>query len=306
MISIIVPVYNAEEYLEKCLESLIHQTYTNIEIILINDGSRDHSLEICQKYAQEDKRIVVVSQENQGVSVARNNGLEHVLGDFICFVDADDYLDEDFCEKMLKKLQDTQVDVVMCSHRNVVYETQKYHKRSVGKRVVKKDIINLLFDPEFDVVLWAKLFRRNVFDGLRFPDGLIHEDTYLFVDILKQCVSFAFFPEVLYNHIIHESSIMTTINKNRLDEITAYEHWLSFFQNDPLYPKALKKTLEAIIYTYSLLYPILDKTEKKDILKKFKMYFIECKRNLSYKEKMKAYFFILAPNFFVLIRNRIR
>ena len=112
MISIVVPIYNSEKWLEKCVKSLINQTYQDIEILLINDGSKDRSLEICNEYAKKDNRIVVIDKENEGVSATRNLGIKKAQGEFIQFVDSDDYADVQMCEKLLNAIEN--VDLVVC------------------------------------------------------------------------------------------------------------------------------------------------------------------------------------------------
>ena len=103
LISVVVPVYNAEKYLDKCIQSIINQKYSNLEIILVDDGSKDNSLELCKKYAESDKRIKVIHKENEGVSTARNSGIEVASGDFIAFIDSDDYIDENMYFNMMQK-----------------------------------------------------------------------------------------------------------------------------------------------------------------------------------------------------------
>ena len=115
LISVIVPIYNSEKYLEQCIESIINQKYSNLEIILVNDGSVDGSLKICEKYAKKDNRIKVIDKKNEGVSVARNVGMEVSSGQWISFIDSDDWIDPDMFEKMLAKSKDDDFDVIMCN-----------------------------------------------------------------------------------------------------------------------------------------------------------------------------------------------
>jgi len=120
-ISIIVPIYNSEKYLKRCIESILKQTYTNIELILINDGSEDKSLEICEEYKKNDERIIIVNKENEGVSVARNIGIEKATGELISFVDADDYLEATFLQELLDIMEKYNVNYVACGY-NTVYD----------------------------------------------------------------------------------------------------------------------------------------------------------------------------------------
>ena len=119
LVSIIIPVYNTEKYLSKCLESVINQTYKNLEIILINDGSTDKSKEICESFAKKDKRIQILNKENSGVSSARNHGMRLAKGQYIAFIDGDDYAEENYIEELLKNLKQTESDCVLCGYNRV-------------------------------------------------------------------------------------------------------------------------------------------------------------------------------------------
>ena len=127
LISVIVPIYNVEQYLEKCIESIISQTYKNLQIILIDDGSNDKSGKICNKYAEKDKRVVVIHKENAGVSEARNTGLDNAKGEWITFVDADDWIEEEYCQRLYNLVIETNSDVALCGYNRVV-GTKKENK----------------------------------------------------------------------------------------------------------------------------------------------------------------------------------
>lgn len=165
LISVIVPVYNVEKYLEKCILSILHQTYSHLQIILVNDGSVDNSVAICEKYAAQDKRIVFVSQENKGQSVARNIGLGHVKGDYISFVDSDDYIDADFYEICVREMEDN--DMLVWGYRRVDENGQVLNIRRLNRE--QKFIL---------VSPWSKLFKTSTFfrNHLSFPSDMIFED----------------------------------------------------------------------------------------------------------------------------------
>ena len=165
LISVIVPVYNVEKYLEICILSILHQTYSHLQIILVNDGSVDNSVAICEKYAAQDKRIVFVSQENKGQSVARNIGLGHVKGDYISFVDSDDYIDADFYEICVREMEDN--DMLVWGYRRVDENGQVLNIRRLNRE--QKFIL---------VSPWSKLFKTSTFFRyhLSFPSDMIFED----------------------------------------------------------------------------------------------------------------------------------
>lgn len=162
MISIIVPIYNAANYLPACLDSLLSQTETDVQVILVDDGSTDDSLVIAQNYADKDKRILVLTQEHAGQSAARNNGFAHAKGEHIAFVDADDTIELDWCERHLRAIE------------NVDYVQSGYQED--GKYVLPKHRHKL-------TVGWARLYRHQAIDGLHFAEGMIYEDVLFSVDL---------------------------------------------------------------------------------------------------------------------------
>lgn len=199
-ISVIVPIYNAGPYLAKCIESLIHQAYTALQIILVNDGSTDNSLAIAKQYAKQDPRIEVYSQStNQGQSAARNLGLQHAKGEFISFVDADDFVDADFYIYMLEHIRD--LDCVQIGYRRVT---------SQGKILVEKlpSHFHQFTSP------CMRLYRRNVFveHNLFFPAGMIYEDVIFSLDFWATKPTYKMLPYMGYNYLANTNS--TTAMRN--------------------------------------------------------------------------------------------
>ena len=206
LISVIIPVYNVEKYLRRCLDSVIAQTYQNLEIICVDDGSIDESGRICDQYAVRDARIKVIHQENQGRSAARNKGLDAAEGEYIAFVDSDDYILEDMYKKMLDKLLNYNVDLCVC---------QWQYEFSDGRQVVKKKNIDptiygcktslefarFLYRGNYEngvvVAAWNKLYRRALLDKIRF-EGRIHEDEAFSGRIMAKNISVYVMEEQFY------------------------------------------------------------------------------------------------------------
>lgn len=183
MISVIVPVYNTELYLEECIKSLLEQTFTNFEIILIDDGSTDNSAQLCDKWAAYDNRIKVLHQKNSGVSVARKNGLEISSGQYISFVDSDDRLDKCFLEIMIEELVHTNSDIVCC---NSVGAAEKDYGISQNNEYFDKpeELIQAYYrNMQYAHVIWGKLFKRKLFDEIEFPHMKYGEDTWVIMTI---------------------------------------------------------------------------------------------------------------------------
>ena len=141
-ISIIIPIYNVENYLEKCIESALNQTYKNLEIILVNDGSKDKSLDICRKYEFIDNRIILIDKPNAGVWLARYDGIKKATGSYISFMDSDDYIEKDYIEKLYSKAQENDYDIVVCGFKRIEDETGKVFSlemNSFGNLIIEKD-----------------------------------------------------------------------------------------------------------------------------------------------------------------------
>lgn len=190
LVSVIVPIYNVENYLKLCLADILAQSYPNLEIILVNDGSKDASGSICDDFAKKDPRIKVIHQENAGVSAARNTGLDHVNGTYISFIDSDDRVHNQFIELLLHyigsnklitcgyELFDQDVEVHPNSQINVSQNEIKHISDPLKKLV---DIFDILY-----VVPWNKLYAKSLFDQIRYPSGRVHEDEFVIHEILHQ------------------------------------------------------------------------------------------------------------------------
>jgi len=201
-ISIIVPVYQVDKYLRRCLDSIVNQTYKNLEIILVEDGSSDNSPAICEEYAQKDGRIIVIHQHNQGVSVARNTGLDMVTGDYIGFVDSDDWVELDMYEKLYKAIIENEADI---SIAGCYWETQreraerpvdfvKYHSPTTM-------LEGTIFGKNIAIsAVWSKLYRKKLFEITRFVPNVYSEDNICMVDLFGKSPKLAFVQDCCYHY----------------------------------------------------------------------------------------------------------
>ena len=188
LISVIVPVYNVEEYLDECLDSIRKQTYKNIEVILVNDGSTDKSQEICKRYCQQDPRFHLINQKNRGLSAARNRGIQESTAEFITFVDSDDVIKEDMLEQLMKPMTSENIDIVECWYTHNEQELELETKDNIGivfRGDTKKALVSLCSDNIVRLNAVAKLFRRKLIIGFPFLEGLFYEDVYGGIGILK-------------------------------------------------------------------------------------------------------------------------
>ncbi len=199
-VSIIVPIYNSEDFLDRCLDSLVNQTYENIEIILINDGSTDGSIDIINFYKNKYKNIKVISDTNHGQGYARNRGIEESSGELITFVDSDDYIDLNMVERLVNALKDS--DIAVCNITKVI-DSKKIPFENYLK--LGSNQVNFMLSHPGPV---AKLYRREVIGKIRFLDDLYYEDLLFTIQIAKKVKKVSFIQDQLYYYIIHNSSIM--------------------------------------------------------------------------------------------------
>lgn len=213
-ISIIIPIYNAEKYLPKCLDSIINQTFKDIEIICVNDGSTDDSLNILNDYTAKDCRIKVFSQANAGPAKARNVGLTNSQSEFIMFCDADDTYEPDMCKIMLDTITANQTDCAMCNS-NIISQNDRTYS-DVYFNPPLKGLINKKLH-KINVVLWNKIFRKSIIDkyNITFPDGFLHDDDCFWYKYALCSRNIYITTDKLYNYVIHSNSIIDNYNNHK-------------------------------------------------------------------------------------------
>ena len=207
-ISIIVPVYNVEKYLEKCIDSILNQSFRDFELILVDDGSTDNSGYVCDRYKDQDNRIIVIHKENGGVSSARNRGLDIARGDFIGFMDSDDFIHKDMYKILYDNLIKNEADLAICKAQNV-YQDETIKLNNIVedfpvKVLTSKDALKKLYNIRTTFVYaWNKLYKRELFEELRYPENKIYEDEWLSPKLLYKSskivyIYFVSFPNNLY------------------------------------------------------------------------------------------------------------
>lgn len=207
LISIIVPVYNVERYLDECVKSILNQTYRNLEIILIDDGSSDRCPEMCEAWAKKDPRITVIHKENGGSSSARNAGLDIARGDYIAFVDSDDYIDENMYTVLLQALQNAKTKIACCSAYHVLETGHKIPPRyAVNRTLPVAAAIDAVFFEE-QTSSCDKLYARSLWESVRFPEGEVNEDVAVLVPVIAKASGMAWTKEILYNYRERQGSI---------------------------------------------------------------------------------------------------
>lgn len=208
MISVIVPVFNAENYIRRCLDSICGQTYINLEIILVNDGSTDNSQGIMLEYAHKDSRVNVISQENAGVAAARNTGLENAHGDYILYVDSDDWIEDNMVERMIELSDDA--DIVFCGHDNAAtYEdSKKINMVEIEEWNQPRQQFEFMKHERMTGMLWNKLIKRSLTKGIVFDEKVGYgEDAQFLWNVLKRSKKMVVTNEILYHHVLEDTSI---------------------------------------------------------------------------------------------------
>lgn len=213
-ISVIIPVYNVEKYLSECLDSVLAQTYDDLEIILIDDGATDNSGKICDSYAMKDRRVNVIHQSNAGAGAAKNAGLDIATGDYIAFADSDDILCHNMYDRLLKEMTDS-VDLVQCCFSKIYKNGSVDTKTICGKFTADEFLCNLLLDWKNNVFC-NKLFKADLVNGVRFPVGRTIDDEFFTYKAIGNSSRIVVIEDCLYKYRIRQSSVMNDGKKNRL------------------------------------------------------------------------------------------
>lgn len=237
-VSIVVPIYKVEKYLDNCIQSIVEQTYANLEIILVDDGSPDECPRICDKWAKKDNRIKVFHKKNGGLSDARNFGLDNATGDYIYFVDSDDYINHQCIEILLNAIVETQSDIAAC---NVLEVKENFYKQFKIDRNPKKEILKNIETCKkitksghqgIGIVVWNKLYKKEVFNNLRFTKGIIHEDEAIIYQLIYPVKKFVYVHEYLHYYRLSSESIMRNeFNLKRFDILKALKMRINYLKD---------------------------------------------------------------------------
>ena len=224
LISIIVPIYNVEAYLKRCIDSILNQTYSNIEVILVDDGSTDRGGVICDLYCLQNANVKVIHQKNQGLSAARNTGIEASTGEWICFVDSDDYIEENMLEILHRTSVEDLSDMVICGFvrcddEDHIIKVKSFERQCINSfQALERGMAESLFS-----VAWNKLVRRRCLGEIRFPKGKIYEDEFTTYRIIDRCETISLVDREFYHYTVRSSSItQNSYSVKNLDAIEAF------------------------------------------------------------------------------------
>ncbi len=260
LISVIVPIYGVEKYLEECLKSIINQTYTNLEIILVDDGSPDNCGKICDEYLKKDNRIKVIHKNNGGLSDARNAGLDIANGEYIAFIDSDDCINEEFIQKLYYNCKNYKCDIAEANYIRFSNKISKDKQKENLEIFTNIQMVERIYNRSTygrTIVVWNKLYKKEIIKQYRFQKGKIHEDEFIMYKIFyENDIKIAVLNEILYYYRFTPNSIMNQkFDLRRLDKLEAYEERMKYFlekKETNFYYLTLDKYLSTILNYYAL------------------------------------------------------
>lgn len=287
LVSVIIPAYNIERYISRCLDSIMAQTYNNLEIIVIDDGSKDQTAEILDDYQKRDSRIIVVHKENGGVSSARNNGLDIATGDYISFVDGDDLIESNMYEILVKILEKEKTDIAHCGYQMIFPDRVDYYYNTGTYKIQTREVgvKDLLFGKMIEPTLNNKLYRRELFNSIRLDEKIqINEDLEANYRLFKKSKKSVYYDVPLYHYMIRKSSATKTNSIRRKFEdplLVLFKIKQDCKNNKEIYKVAYER------YIYLLMAICRMNTEEKEYQKN--------KRNLLKKEMKTKEFKKIIP-----------
>ncbi len=322
-ISVIIPVYKVEKYLRRCVDSIINQTYRNLEIILIDDGSNDGCSAICDEYAIQDKRVKTIHKENGGLSSARNAGLENATGEIIALVDSDDYINSNMFSDMMKQFIENDADIVMCDYQYAYSDEADSKSNSSNNNPIVTIIdgksaqyqANESYERRVTfTVAWNKLYRKELFDGITYPEGRIHEDEARTHRLLYRAKKIAYIEYPYYYYFQRQDSIVgKKVTRVNLQLIDAYLDKLEFYREHNEYELW---SIEAIHAMHMMCYlnkrfvdakadiEIVREPQWRKLCDELRLYPKAGK--LKFSQKAEVHFFLICPSMYLCVWERFK
>ena len=308
LISVIVPVYRVEAYLERCIQSVLYQTYTHFELLLIDDGSPDNCGKLCDQAAREDSRIHVIHQNNAGLSEARNSGLKICKGEFITFLDSDDFWHRDYLKIMFEKSQEYDADIVQCTYE--VGNGNGFVQSYDWKPIVCNSY-EALANFNYKVSAWAKLYRKSIISGVFFPKGLKNEDDATYYRFAYNAKRIIIIPNCLYYYYQSPLSIMRGKSDFlKEDFIKIYDERIEFFKslNEPLFvcQSHVRFALVLMLFYMACKSNPKNMNDHYKLLKKFRSEYYYAKKNtIPIKLSVMFYIFNISPDLSSCFVNKL-
>lgn len=314
LISVIVPIYNVEKYFDRCVDSIINQTYKNLEIILVDDGSPDNCPQMCDDYAKIDNRIKVVHKENGGLSDARNAGMKVATGEYVSFIDSDDYISLDFYETLLETIVDNDSDIVECGVVKF-YEDNNFDEYSDDLKVTNYDTLyaldGLINENPFKQHVWNKLYKSNIALDIPYAVGKLNEDEFWTYQIFGKAKKVARINKTMYYYFQRGSSIMGNgYNIRRLDALEGKMNRQAYIEKNfpTLATKAKVDLYGSCMFAYQSVLKFMSGNDKKKAIKIIKDYKNRCKLTTdeinSVTDSSKKYYKLAKFNFYLCCKMK--
>ena len=314
LISVIVPIYNVEKYLDRCVDSIINQTYKSLEIILVDDGSPDNCPQMCDDYAKKDSKIKVVHKENGGLSDARNVGMKVATGEYVSFIDSDDYISLDFYETLLQTMIDNDSDIVECSVVKF-YENEKFDEYSDDLKVTNYETVDaldgLISENPFKQHVWNKLYKSSVALDIPYAVGKLNEDEFWTYQIFGKAKKVTRINKTMYYYFQRGSSIMGNgYNIRRLDALEGKMNRQAYIEKNfpTLATKAKVDLYGSCMFAYQSVLKFMSGNDKKKAGKIIKEYKNRCKLTTdeinSVTDSSKKYYKLAKFNFYLCCKMK--
>ncbi len=321
LISVVVPIYNGQKYLKRCVKSILEQSYNHFEVILINDGSTDDSLDICRSYEDNDKRVRVIDQKNLGVAKSRNNGLEIATGSFVSFVDCDDFLLLNAYSELIELAIESDCEILQYSYNLIDVNGTILKHPSLVNSVVEgtNDILDhYLSARNSDNFPWNKLYKSSICKDILFPDVKYSEDFFFNTKVYSKCNKVMTTSKKLYNHMLHpDSAVGKGFVVEKLDILKTGENVFTFIEmNYPRHRHHISRYIIncSLLLSEDIIKSSMPKKDKKSHLKHIKSYFKKHYRLLSFEDMKKRFpnlykrvlVFRISPYIYNIVINKIR
>lgn len=301
LISVIIPIYNVECYLKTCIDSIVNQTYSNLEIILVDDGSPDKCPEICDEYAKKDNRVKVIHQENGGLAHARNVGIANSNGEYLTFVDSDDYVSNDYVGSLYKGLIESNADISIASLM-VFKESNPFSatlERAPFVEVTKNDCFKEYASIKAEksmpfITAWNKLYKKELFDGIKYPKGKLYEDAFTTYKLIEKARKIVYSTTKLYYYRLNPQSILgQSFKEKHLEMVDAFRNGMNYFSqkgNTEIAEKFLPPLLMREIYCWwGVKYVLKNKRKAAEILNAFR----DDSEKIKYKKNIGLIWFVI-------------
>mgnify|MGYP004640934595 CR=1 FL=1 len=296
LVSVIIPVYNVKNYLDKCLKSVVNQTYGKLEIILVDDGSTDGSDTMCDIWKKNDSRIKVIHKKNGGLSDARNVGISNAKGEYITFIDSDDFIENDMIEELLFGVKNNNCDIGICgyykTYLNEEYIADSGKNNMIMNRIDAIDKMNSL--GYYDVSAWGKIFKTEIFNKITFPVGKLSEDWFIMYKLFYRAEKIYYNPKPKYHYVQRSGGISKNNPKINYDSIEAATECMQFIEKNC--PEIIENAIinyciaNIAVFNSCVLYDRDSQSEYNAINNNFRVLMFT--KNMSFKKKMQFFIFV--------------